>query len=320
MLVAIAAINAITGLAALAILVPLTFGGDVDIYRRGAEGIAQGVIAQDFLYAPLAGLLATPLTWVPFTAAALAMSALGATMLAVGAWLESRGLPTVDRMLIGIAAFGFIPVVYDLVIGQVTILIAATIYPLRDRDGVLRGVPFGIALALVPKPLMIPLLIWMLLWRRQALLGAAAAAGVMTLAGVVVLGPAIYEAWIGALRGAGEVSRNGNFSVWTGGGSPLPLALGAATIFATAAALRAPRGGFIATLAAGVMLAPYSLVYALAILVLAVRPALEIAPRLTRVIAMVANLAVIAVPLAWAASWLLVPWERERRHTAGHDA
>ena len=56
-LVAIATINAIFGVAAAAILFPLTFGSDAEIYRRGALGIPHGSIAKDFLYPPLTGIL-----------------------------------------------------------------------------------------------------------------------------------------------------------------------------------------------------------------------------------------------------------------------
>ena len=63
-------LNAIFGIGAAFILIPLTFGSDATIYRRGAQGIHDGFYAKDFLYAPLTGILATPLTWVPLPVAA----------------------------------------------------------------------------------------------------------------------------------------------------------------------------------------------------------------------------------------------------------
>ncbi len=52
-------------------------------------------------------------------------------------------------------------------------LIAAAVYPVRDaRRRTPAASPLGIALALIPKPLLLPVLLWMLVRRRQALLGA----------------------------------------------------------------------------------------------------------------------------------------------------
>ena len=73
-LFALATLNAIFGAISAWILFPLTFGSDAEIYRRGALGIQAGFYAEDFLYPPLTGVLALPLTWVSPAAAAIAMS------------------------------------------------------------------------------------------------------------------------------------------------------------------------------------------------------------------------------------------------------
>ena len=77
---------------------------------------------------------------------------------------------------------------YELITGQVTMLIAAAVYPVRERDGYARGIALGSMLALFAKPLFLPLLLWMLVWRRQALLATLGTAAVVTLAGVALLG------------------------------------------------------------------------------------------------------------------------------------
>src|SRR5664280_3904655 len=53
--------------------------------------------------------------------------------------------------------------------------------------------------------------------------------------------------------------------------------------------VREPSRGFVAALLAGLLLAPYTGLYAATILLLAVKPSLAFAPRATRVLALIAN-------------------------------
>jgi hypothetical protein len=71
--------------------------------------------------------------------------------------------------------------------------------------------------------------------------------------------------------------------------------------------VRDPSRGFVASLLAGLLLAPYSLLYAFSILLLAVKPALVFAPRATRVLALTANLAgaFLHVLTAWSVAGLV---------------
>jgi hypothetical protein len=80
------------------------------------------------------------------------------------------------------------------------------------------------------------------------------------------------------------------------------------------AILQDPSRGFVASLFAGLLLAPYSLLYAFSILLLAVKPALTFAPRATRALALTVNL-VRASPvamIAWSVAWLIacLPFKR----------
>lgn len=313
LLVAIAALNAIFGIAAAWILFPLTFGSDAEIYRRGAQGIHDGLIAKDFLYPPLTGILLTPLTWVSVTVAALAMSLVGLTILVAGVIRETQRLETVDRLLVFVAALGFLPVTYELITGQVTMLIAAALYPVRERDGYARGVALGLALALFAKPLFLPLLLWMLVWRRQALLATIGTAAIVTLAGVVLLGTDIYRLWVDALVGTGQIVRPGNLAL-TALGSPVlvvPLAIAAAAV-ALWAIIRDDRRGFVAALLVALLVAPFTLMYQVSILLLAVRPALAVAPSATRFLALIANPSVLVAFIPWTGAGLLAiaPWRR----------
>ena len=70
-----------------------------------------------------------PLTWVSPTAASIVMTSIGLGILMIGVWLETRGQAPLDRVLVAVAAVCFAPVVYELLLGQVTFLISAALLP-----------------------------------------------------------------------------------------------------------------------------------------------------------------------------------------------
>lgn len=299
LLVAIAAMNGITGLASAVILAPLSFGADVDFLRRGAEGFLHHYPVHDFVFTPLAAIAAVPLALVSATTAAIAWTFIELALLLAGVLIQTRGREAVDRLLIAIAVLGFLPVVNELLLGQVTIVIAAGLLPAVATDGRGRGVALGVVLAFVPKPLVIPVVIWMAIRRRRALSEAVVTAAVLTLVGLIVAGPEAYGWWIDALLGAGQVTRQGNMAL-----SALPMAawvVGAAATVVVAgwAISRNESTGFVAALLAGLLLAPYTLLYALSILVVAVRPAITAARRSTSLLALVSNVALVPVATAW---------------------
>ena len=316
-LVALAAMNAITGLAVAAILARPSFGADADTFRRCASFAAEGRIDCGSLYSPLFALVARPLTWVSPTTAAIAMTLIGFAILVIGVKLETRCQAPVDRVLVAVAALGFAPVVYELLLGQVTFLFAAALYPVARRaDAFRNGIPLGIALALAPKPLLLPVLVWMMVWRRRALTAALLATLTLTCLGVVLMGPDQYRQWISVLTGAGRESVSGTFSLWPLDPPRFALAavIGAATLWAI---LRECSRGFVAALFSGLLLAPYTGLYAASILLLAVKPALAFAPRATRVLALIANpaLGLFLALAAWSVGGLTacLPLARPRR-------
>lgn len=297
-LFAVAILNSILGIAIAFVLAPQIYGTDANTYRMCAQSVVDGADC-GFLYPPLAALAARPLTWVDSTAAAVVMTLIGCAILAAGVVIETRGRAGVDRVLVLVAAITFAPVVYELILGQVTLLIAAAIYPVARREDAFRnGIPLGIVLALAPKPLLLPLLLWMLVWRRQALAATLATAVALTCLGVVLAGPDRYESWFSVLTTIGSQSAagtfalllNGNYSLWplTQWTLPLAVAVGLATVWTI---LRDAPRGFVAAILAGLLLAPYTGLYAASILLLVVRPALEFAPLATRLFALTANVA-----------------------------
>jgi hypothetical protein len=301
-LLAIALMNVITGLAMGATIAGANFGVDSGLYRQCAVLLAEGQTEFcGFLYSPLMALAARPLTWVSATAAVVIMSLIGGAILLTGVALETRGRALVDRVLIGISVFTFAPVVYELLLGQTTLLIAATLYPLaRRQDGFRNGIPFGVALALAPKPLLLPVLVWMLVWRRRASTATILTASILTGVGIAALGFDQYRSWFMVLTGAGREAVTGTFvlsaevlsnrSLWPL--SPVTFVVGCAVVVVTVwAIVRDSSRGFVASLFAGLLLAPYSLLYAFSILLLAVKPGLEFAPRTVAALALTANLA-----------------------------
>jgi len=319
--------NVITGLGLGAGIAAANFGGDSGLYRRCALLLAEGrTDFCGFLYSPLTALVARPLTWVSPTTAIVAMTLIGVAILVAGVMLETRGQATIDRVLVAVAALTFAPVVYELLLGQTTLLIAATLYLVTRRsDGFRNGIPFGIALALAPKPLLFPILVWMLVWRRRALMGTVVATLTLTVVGIALLGLDQYRDWLMVLTGAGRESvagsfvlslrDTGNFSFWPLNPATflLACAVAAATLWTI---LRDPSRGFVAALLAGLLLAPYSLLYAFSILLLAVKPGLAFAPRATRALALTANLAgaLVGVLTAWTVAGLVacLPLKRPR--------
>ncbi len=328
-LVALATMNAIIGLASVATLAPLSFGRDANFYRQCAQTLVNGAGGCGSLYPPLVAIVAMPLTLVSPTAAAIVMSSIGLGILMIGVWLETRGHAPLDRVLVAVAAACFAPVVYELLLGQVTFLISAALYPMvRRADGHRNGIPTGIALALAPKPLLLPVLFWMLVWRRRALGTALAVALVLTGLGLVLTGPDQYRQWLSVLTGAGQASVSGTFALSLSGNNSLwPLdpvkiviagAVGLATLWTI---LADSTRGLVAALLAGLLLAPYTGLYAASILLLAVTPALAFAPRATRVLALIANpvMGLMLALAAWsvAALAVCVPWRRSGSQSAG---
>lgn len=310
-LFAVAVMNAITGIGLVMAIGAANFGVDSGGFRTCAILLANGGDFCGSPYPPLFLLVVRPLTWLSPTAAMVTMTVIGGSILAAGVMLETRGRPSVDRALVAIAAVGFGPIPYELMLGQTTLLICAALYPVARRSDAFRnGVPLGIVLAVAPKPLLLPILVWMVVWRRRALTVVLVIAVMLTGFGLALLGSGQYGEWLGVITGAARESvagtfslsqrELGNYSLWPL--TPATIVLAVVVAVATAwAILRDRQRGFVASLFAGLLLAPYSGLYAFSILLLAVKPALAFAPRATRALALSANLA--GAPLHWLTAW-----------------
>ena len=307
-LVYLASGNAIIGLLGLVVYAPLVFAADSDTIRQSALALGTGQPGWQSPYPPLTAVVAWPLTWVSSASAAIAIALVSVGLVLLGVLLETRGQARTDRLLVAVAAVTFGPVVYELLLGQTTLLIAAALYPVvRRHDDYWTGIPLGFALALAPKPMLLPLLAWVLVWRRRAFAASLVTAATLTGAGIFVTGWERYREWLLATLSFGHVSLAGdfsraNFSLWAQGFSLPALVLGGVVAAAAGwAILRHPARGLAAALFSSLLLAPYTMIYAASIMLLAVKPMLEFAPRATRLLAFVGSLAVLYLTL-------LAPW------------
>ena len=153
-----------------------------------------------FVYAPFALLVALPFRvvgewgWFAVEVAALVWIMLDA----------SKGLRWPSRGVVVIAGLLFLPATSDLLLGNVTIVLTAFGLNAMRSNRVGAGLAFGIALAAIPKPLFIPLILWMLRHRRRSLGGTIVGGLIASAVGVHVLGVDRYLSFLSALSsGAG---------------------------------------------------------------------------------------------------------------------
>lgn len=158
------------------------------------------------IYPPLIAVLAIPLGLLSFGVA----SVLWAALLVVALLLISWVLGVRDWRLYAVIVL-LLPVIGALELGQVEILLtlaAALVWRFRDR-WLIAAAALGIALAI--KPLMFPLVIWLLVTRRfRAALAACAITASLTLASWAAIGfsgmrayPELLQAWDRAYGGCG---------------------------------------------------------------------------------------------------------------------
>jgi len=318
-LVALAGFSTVTGVVLILSVAPSAWAADAHRNLQAARALLDGTFGtvDGYLYSPLAAALTIPALAVPEGAAVVGWLVLKVAILMIATRVATRGLQPLDRLLVSAAVIAFLPVLYDLELGNVTILVAAAIAMVAwTPDRAAAGIPVGIVLATAPKPQLIPVLVWMAVFRRHALGGALGAAGLGTLAGLVVVGPGPYGAWIAALRAPPDLAV-GNFSL---SGMP-PLAAIPASFAVLAAALlalrRGPAPGLIAALACGLLVSPYTILYAAGVLLVAAPALARAAPRPTLVLALLAPVGlVVAFPL-WVGSVMLLAFTVPRRRWPG---
>ncbi len=129
-ILAVAAINGVIGAAVAVLIMPHAWSVDANRNLAAAQALAAGTFGQDFgyLYSPLAAALTLPVAGLlPATLAIGGWLAARVAVLLAGIARETRDLSTPNRILVAIAAVSFVPVLYDLLLGNVSILIVAVL-------------------------------------------------------------------------------------------------------------------------------------------------------------------------------------------------
>ena len=159
-----------------------------------------------------------------------------------------------------------LPFLHDLWLGNVnTLLVAAIAIAVTGAPRWPRGVGLGLVAAVFAKPLLLPVLVWLLVARRPVFAGALVAGLAATAVGVLLTGPAAYVDWVHALAGGQAryaTDFNGNHGVsafvpdlW------LPIAIAVAAAFLVVLWRRGPDVSFAWSVAVGILVAPYAGTY-----------------------------------------------------------
>jgi len=301
-----------------------------DVHRNlaAASALQDGTFGSvpDYLYSPLAAALTVPALVLPADVAVVVWLAFKIALLAAGTAIATRGLNRTDRVLLGIAVVGFLPLLYDLELGNVTVIVVAAVAAIAwTPDRVVTGIPMGLILATAPKPQLVPVLIWLALAHRRALLGVLVTAALATLIGLALTGPEPYAAWIAALRAPAYLNSGAviNLALWS---LPTVVAVAGAVASVGAFYLALRRGywpGLLAAICVGLLLAPYTLIYGAGLLPAVAPAAARAAPRAALGLAITAPVVLvlafpvwIGVALAFAAILPAEAWPSRASATA----
>lgn len=319
---AIAVFNVVFGVAFIVAVADPAWAADITRNLSAARDLAVGEFGRDrtYLYSPVAALLTIPATWAPPGLAIGGWLVARLAILAEGVRRETAGRRPVDRVAVLAAVAMVVPTLYDLMLGNVTIVIAAAVALVAwSRDRFAAGIAFGLVLATVPKPALVPVLLWMVLYRRRALVGAVVTAGVAAVVGLAIFGFLPYQAFADILRHPEYLDGPmlGNLAL-TALPPTVAIPIAALTIVGTLVSLRNGEvPGFIACLAAGLLIAPYTMAYGPVLLLLGLRPMLAVTPVPAYALAATGSIMVIVFLPAWALAWVgavvLVPrrdWAR----------
>jgi len=308
-LLMIAGITCSIGIVALVSLADAAWMVDIRRNLGAARDLLAGDFGRDggYLYSPFAALVTVPLTWLPEPVAVGTWLAICVAIVLAGVARTTRSLPVADRALVALAAITFVPVVYDLLLGNVTSVIAAAVALAAWRaDRPRNGILLGLVVVAAPKPGLIPILVWMLVFRRRAILGAIVAGAVATSACFALVGLDPFLAWVRVLRSPDYLSSPmfGNMAL---GSLPMPwsVLLAVAAIGLALVALR--KGAWPALVAAicvGLLVSPYTLAYAAGVLLVVVPAVAACSPLAATGFALTASLGVVLGFPVWVASAL----------------
>lgn len=262
-----------------------------------------------FLYPPLAALAGAPLTVVDFDwlSVAYALLKIGTASGAVVKLTPGWSAPA--RAVAAATLVCCLPFMHDLMLGNANVVLVgamavAMLGPARPRSGIL----LGVAAALFAKPLVLPVLLWLLVWRRSVLMATVVTGLVATGVGVLLAGPGAYVAWISALEQGTRfaVPFAGNHGItaivpqlW------LPVAIATFVGLVVVLMRRGPLTGITWAATSGLLLAPYAGTYAALPIALAMPGIGRLAPTMALIIVAVSP-AATTIPLPIYAGAILI--------------
>jgi alpha-1,2-mannosyltransferase len=235
-----------------------------------------------FLYPPFAALVGAPLSLVDPLPASLAYAAVKAGLVAACTAGLTPGWTLRDRIMAIVGVVGCLPFLHDLFLGNSNTIIVAAMVPAvfgpsRPRSGVL----LGLVAAAFAKPLIVPVLLWLLVWRRPAFVGVIVTGLAATALAVLIAGAGSHVEWVQALAAGTRyaVAFAGNHGV-TALAPELFVPIAAITALGLLFVLlrRGPRAGLAWACASGILLAPYAGTYAALPIVLALPAIGPLAP------------------------------------------
>lgn len=313
-------------LAYIAIVVSLGFRGDwafdfTCCYQQAGQRLLAGedLYAWDatytFRYTPWAALLFVGLAPLPEWVAILGWFAIKAIVLLVGAALFARAWIGVDRRLAFWLAALFPPAMHDLMIGNVSsFTLVVEVMLLRLRPAV-AGSAFGVLLLLVPKPHLIPVMLWLLLRQTRTGIVAVSIVGAGLIGGLAIFGLDPWLGFVETLREplGREFTANIALSGLFGAVGVVVSAMLAAGLFGMAVCRRGPEGLGYAILS-GVVLGPYTFIHYLVGILVAAEPLLRTHPG--RLVSFPLLYLVAPLSHVWTVLLGVASWTSLRRHPA----
>lgn len=280
------------------------------VVDAGARLVAGQPLYQDprFLYPPLAAAIGAPLAGASFDLLSIGLAALKVAIVAASVVVLTPRWRTDGRLLAVVAVSCSLPFLHDVMLGNVNaFLVAAMVPAVLARPRARNGIALGILTAAFAKPFIIPVLLWLVVWRPRVLAGSVAAGMAATAVGLAVAGPTAYVAWLSALAGGTRYASPfaGNHGVtallpqlW------LPVATITAIGLLAVLARRGPVAGLAWAVTSGLLVAPYAGTYAALPIVIALLTLGRASPRLVLVIVAVSPLAVTHLLPVYAAAIL----------------
>jgi glycosyl transferase family 87 len=239
---------------------------DLQLQQAGLNALGSGITIAElarYISPPPVAWLALPFTTLPFEAAYFAWSGLLLGALAA-TWLLAAPGSGRARVILLVAAVGWLPVIYGLQLGQpglfVALGVAASYALLRSGRPFWAGVALGVA---VLKPQLAFLLPFALLAARQnrAFLGSVIALGSLGVLSALALGAAGVSAYIDRLNFASAVPVNRDLTLAYFIGSaarPAEIFVAAWTmLIANRVWRRGPEWVYACALVGGMLATPY---------------------------------------------------------------